>query len=58
MTPILTIENLRVEIPVKAGLLKAVRGVDLAKHQPVLGAKGEVTGEYRYEGSVANRALE
>ena len=30
MTPILTIENLRVEIPVKAGLLKAVRGVDLA----------------------------
>jgi len=28
------------------------------QHQPVLGAKGEVTGEYRYEGAVANRALE
>jgi oligopeptide/dipeptide ABC transporter ATP-binding protein len=29
MTPILSIEELRVEIPVKAGLLKAVRGIDL-----------------------------
>ena len=26
--------------------------------QPVLDAKGVPTGEYRYEGSVANRALE
>lgn len=30
MTPILTVERLRVEIPVKAGLLRPVRGVDLA----------------------------
>ena len=29
MTPVLTVESLRVEIPVKAGLLRAVRGVDL-----------------------------
>src|SRR5438876_4609487 len=28
------------------------------QHQPVTGANGEATGEYRYEGSVANRALE
>jgi oligopeptide/dipeptide ABC transporter ATP-binding protein len=29
VTPVLTVERLRVEIPVKAGLLRAVRGVDL-----------------------------
>jgi len=29
VTPVLTVESLRVEIPVKAGLLRAVRGVDL-----------------------------
>ncbi len=29
MTPVLTVEALRVEIPVKTGLLRAVRGVDL-----------------------------
>ena len=29
MTPVLTVEALRVEIPVKAGVLRAVRGVDL-----------------------------
>jgi peptide/nickel transport system ATP-binding protein len=30
VTPALTVESLRVEIPVKTGLLRAVRGVDLA----------------------------
>jgi peptide/nickel transport system ATP-binding protein len=30
VTPALTVEALRVEIPVKAGLLRAVRGADLA----------------------------
>ena len=30
MTPVLTVESLRVEIRVKTGLLRAVRGVDLA----------------------------
>ena len=30
MTPVLTVEALRVEIPVKTGLLRAVRGIDLA----------------------------
>jgi len=30
VTPILTVERLRVEIPVKAGLLRPVRGIDLA----------------------------
>jgi peptide/nickel transport system ATP-binding protein len=29
VTPVLTVESLRVEIPVKAGLLRPVRGVDL-----------------------------
>jgi peptide/nickel transport system ATP-binding protein len=29
VTPVLTVEALRVEIPVKTGLLRAVRGVDL-----------------------------
>jgi peptide/nickel transport system ATP-binding protein len=29
VTPVLTVESLRVEIPVKAGLLRAVRGADL-----------------------------
>jgi hypothetical protein len=28
------------------------------QHQAILGADGEETGEYRYEGAVANRALE
>jgi len=28
--PLLAIERLRVEIPVRAGLLRAVRGIDLA----------------------------
>jgi peptide/nickel transport system ATP-binding protein len=30
VTPVLTVETLRVEIPVKGGLLRAVRGIDLA----------------------------
>ena len=38
---------------------KLIQNVERAMQaQPVLDAKGVPTGEYRYEGSVANRALE
>jgi len=40
-------------------LEKLIDNVDRAmQHKAVLDAKGEATGEYRYEGAVANRSLE
>jgi hypothetical protein len=38
---------------------RLIENVDRAlQHQAIMGANGKETGEYRYDGAVANRALE